>query len=103
MIKECPMRHKNGNCLPIGGFCLSVNEGICRGLMQAYECGQRTGIVEQKKGKWIAHNNLMYSPFDGSNENTYICNQCEAEAEKATNYCPNCGADMRKEKTDETN
>ena len=34
--KNCPMRHENGNCLAIGGFCLAVNDEICQGLHNAY-------------------------------------------------------------------
>lgn len=40
MIKNCPMRCKNGNCLPNGGFCTSVIEPICEALQQAYEMGK---------------------------------------------------------------
>ena len=28
MIKDCKMRHKNGNCLPAGGF-YTANKNIC--------------------------------------------------------------------------
>lgn len=28
--KNCPYRHENGNCLPIGGFCLSVDDKYCK-------------------------------------------------------------------------
>lgn len=37
--KDCPMRHKNGNCLPCGGFCTSVNDPICEALHSAYRDG----------------------------------------------------------------
>lgn len=37
--KTCTMRHENGNCLPVGGFCLAVNNEICEALQHAYECG----------------------------------------------------------------
>ncbi len=36
MIKNCPMRHENGNCLPAGGFC-TANKNICEALHNAYE------------------------------------------------------------------
>ena len=38
--KNCPLRHANGNCLPVGGFCTSVNDQICNGLQQAYDHGR---------------------------------------------------------------
>lgn len=37
--KNCPMRHENGNCLPCGGFCLTVNNEICEALHNAYQHG----------------------------------------------------------------
>jgi hypothetical protein len=29
---HCPYRHKNGNCLSVGGFCTSVNDIYCKWL-----------------------------------------------------------------------
>lgn len=37
--KDCPMRHENGNCSPVGGFCTAVNDIICDALHSAYRCG----------------------------------------------------------------
>ena len=39
MIKNCPMRHENGTCLPAGGFC-TANMNICEALHNAYEMGK---------------------------------------------------------------
>ena len=39
----CPMRHRNGNCLPIGGFCTSVNDEICTALHKAFDRGYIAG------------------------------------------------------------
>lgn len=41
MIKNCPMRHENGNCLPAGGFC-TANKDICEALHNAYELGRES-------------------------------------------------------------
>ena len=122
MIKECPMRHKNGNCLPIGGFCLSVNEDICKGLMQAYECGKRADVVEQKKGKWIWKDRevnryrketgttadgevITITVHDNYLQKINYCPVCGKRGDDTfMNYCPNCGADMREENiNDQTN
>lgn len=35
----CKMRHENGNCLPCGGYCLAVSDGICVALHNAFNCG----------------------------------------------------------------
>lgn len=32
--ENCPYRHENGNCLPIGGFCLSVSDKECKHLKE---------------------------------------------------------------------
>lgn len=49
--EECPMRHPNGNCLVIGGFCTSVNDEYCNGLREAYECG---ALMEMRRNKWVS-------------------------------------------------
>ena len=36
---NCPMRHENGNCLPMGGFCTAVNDPICEAMHNAYRHG----------------------------------------------------------------
>lgn len=42
--QDCPMRHENGNCLPCGGFCTSVNNEICQALHNAYDHGYTDGV-----------------------------------------------------------
>ena len=43
--KGCPMRHENGNCTVIGGFCTAVNDSICEGLHSAYDSGYRAAAL----------------------------------------------------------
>jgi hypothetical protein len=33
------MRHENGNCMPVGGFCTAVSNEICQALHNAYNHG----------------------------------------------------------------
>ena len=41
------MRHTpSGNCLPVGGFCTTVNDEICDALHQAHEMGKIDGFEE---------------------------------------------------------
>lgn len=42
-LKPCPMRHEDGNCLPVGGFCTAVPHTLCEAAMQAYEQGLADG------------------------------------------------------------
>ena len=51
---------------------------------------------ERKKGKWIDE---TFSPW-GLVYHPYRCDQCGEHSEADSNFCPNCGADMRGE-TDE--
>ena len=44
--KDCLMRHENGNCLMIGGFCTAVSDTICTAVQQAYEKGYRSGYYK---------------------------------------------------------
>ena len=45
----CPMRHENGNCTVIGGFCTAVNDPICDGLHNAYDSGYRTAAIHAQQ------------------------------------------------------
>lgn len=57
--KDCKMRHENGNCNVIGGFCTAVNDSICAGLHNAYDCGYYDGEIRAKREqgqivRWIS-------------------------------------------------
>lgn len=41
-------------------------------------------------GRWIPHNRMTRSPLVVN----YACSECGIDGHR-TNYCPNCGADMR--------
>ena len=47
--KDCQMRHENGNCTVIGGFCTAVNDPICEGLHSAYDSGYRAAALRAKQ------------------------------------------------------
>lgn len=52
-------------------------------------------------GKWLTTQNPNHSPFDNTSEVTYVCSKCTySSGDRITeywNFCPNCGASMRKE------
>ena len=52
---------------------------------------------ERKNGEWRQSINSNYSPFDDSGEYLYQCSRCKRRQNRLTNFCPNCGADMRGE------
>lgn len=47
--KDCQMRHENGNCNVIGGFCTAINDAICIGLHNAYDCGYCDGAFRARR------------------------------------------------------
>lgn len=100
--RQCPMRHGNGNCLPAGGFCLSVNDEICAALHSAFAHGNREAWP-RAKGKWI--NDPPYYANSGEFLKAQECSVCHAlyispGATPYANYpyCANCGAYMEAEK-----
>ena len=77
---ECYMRTVLGNCDPRGGFCTSVNEPICEAL---HKISRPQGYwIEKPKGFGLIAN---------------VCSICGVERAWKTNFCENCGADMRGE------
>lgn len=54
--------------------------------------------LTQHKGKWIAHGLEAGFAFE-----RYSCSECDYDIGViTTNYCPNCGADMRGEEDERT-
>ena len=49
VVKECDMRHENGNCLPAGEFC-TANRNICVALQNAYQTGYRHDLKKHTGG-----------------------------------------------------
>ena len=52
-----------------------------------------TQIVEQgpRKGQWISSNGVPYTYFNSFT----ICSKCNKHPKEKSDFCPNCGADMR--------
>lgn len=62
----------------------SENELVCQDIKKL------PSVTSQPKmGRWIEH-------FDEIGK-WYECDQCHTDCGGSVNYCPNCGADMRKE------
>lgn len=60
-------------------------------------------VVERKKGKWIDKPVYMQT-MDGKTWDGFThCSECKEMHEYGyrSNFCPNCGADMRKEEMSE--
>lgn len=102
--EPCPIRHENGNCTCIGGFCTAVPDPVCEGVRSAYDSGYRTGLLKAKEaerdGRWISEK-CNHKPCRIKNPEkwvTYKCSVCGySNGRKQSNYCPNCGNHMDKE------
>ena len=52
--KECPIRHENGNCLCVGGFCTAVSNEICEAVRMAYSSGYFDGRLDGYSEAFLA-------------------------------------------------
>lgn len=87
-IKDCPLRHQNGNCLAVGGFCTAVSDEICYGLLNAYDHG-KNDVLELLNGKESVEPILALN--DGEHK-LWQCGNCKvAVFTRDTKYCHNCG------------
>lgn len=96
---KCPIRHVNGNCLPIGGFCTAITDEICKGLRMAYEKGQYDSVVALLKEQEAVEPHLDVDEWK--------CGNCGHDLEhqemlgdnvlfhEQYNYCPNCGKKVK--------
>ena len=50
-------------------------------------------VVEVKHGRWETRSFIIFD----SEKVGYRCSECKTTWDTETNYCPNCGSDMRKE------
>ena len=50
---------------------------------------------ERKKGKWIEHE--WAEEVGGMLVSNYECSECHCWQRETSDFCPNCGADMRGE------
>jgi hypothetical protein len=54
------------------------------------------GVVVREKGEWV-----FEEVYPGVvSLNGYLCSKCRKNTAKKTDFCPNCGADMRKGEND---
>ncbi len=69
--------------------------GIRDAIIEVYDAP--TIDIDRLKGKWIEHkwkeyNEELMMSFPCHN---YECSECSFHAYEPTNFCPNCGANMR--------
>ena len=45
--KNCPYRHENGNCLPVGGFCTAVSDEYCEDARKKNDFVSRQWLIDE--------------------------------------------------------
>lgn len=53
--------------------------------------------VELKRGYWIESHEHIYIGNEVKEWINWYCSECDAPNDKPTDFCPNCGTDMRDE------
>ena len=103
--EDCPVRHENGNCLHIGGFCTVVPDPICAGVRSAYECGWTDCALKIRKEQQlkssltieaepVRHGYWMCGDYYDIGD---VCSECDWDSgmvNPTLRYCPNCGTKM---------
>ena len=46
---HCPIRHENGNCTCVGGFCAAVPDPVCEAVRNAYDSGWTDCALKVRK------------------------------------------------------
>lgn len=79
------------------GDCKSGYDGHCPhpfGMCHEYESILQVPTIKAKTvrhGRWI-----MLEPYGAHHTRRRKCSECgEIKAQELTNFCPNCGSDMR--------
>lgn len=96
--KDCPMRHENGNCTVLGGFCTAVNDQICEALHNAYDCGWTDCALKVRKMEKCNTSKPSQWKYYHK-QGKAVCMNCSFERNLDDNFgravsCPNCGARM---------
>ena len=52
------------------------------------------------EAKPVVHGRWIGIEDDEMNDVSFVCSVCDLENEEKTDFCPNCGADMRGKKND---
>lgn len=98
-LRKLPSAQPERQCNTCSYNCLSWDEEPCDSCTIANSHYKPSAHPERKNGKWIGkHERKLFSHPDSI---TYECSECGYSIytiygmPETTNFCPNCGADMR--------
>ena len=76
-----------------------------RGCIDLLDSIPAADVAPVVHGRWIGIDSSFWKPTHSSDipvfRKTYRCSECRRRTAIAENYCPNCGAKMGKEETNE--
>lgn len=70
-------------------------KGFNCGAQRQFEVDMADRKTEPKRGEWLEHE--WAEEIEGLIISNYECSECHSWGRDESNFCPNCGADMRKE------
>ena len=84
---------------------LGCHSGAIECAIFAIEMLPAADVAPVVHGQWIGVDSSFWKPTHSTDipvfRKTYRCSECGRRTAIAENYCPNCGAKMDKEATDE--
>lgn len=88
LVGSCPLKDGEWKAVEMGIEALTENESLAKSVIEASE------LLRKKRphGEWIKG---RCETLGALTEDYYNCSECGHETTWRTNYCPNCGANMR--------
>lgn len=87
------------------GSTLGCHSGAIECAISAIEMLPAADVAPAVYGRWIGVDSSFWKPTHSGDipvfRKTYRCSECRRRTAIAENYCPNCGAKMDKEETNE--
>ena len=80
------------NFNPLNFIASHAGMNLADAIKEAYEQGEMDAQSERKTGYWIEHE--WAEEVGGILVSNYECSECHCWKREASDYCPNCGADM---------
>lgn len=101
LVSSCPLKHDEWQAIEVAIEALKTHDELCENL--AWYINERNRLLKERKqphGEWIEN-----TRYKRKGKKFLDCSRCHygengdiiCEVSKIPNFCPNCGADMRKE------
>lgn len=85
--------------------CIDNFDPLAHDIAKAIDAIPSADVIERKCGKWIIDEEYVSTSQTRGREThviTWACSNClRSNGRRRTNFCPNCGADMRESEEEE--